>query len=130
MALMLMTVTASCSSSRNNATQNLHPNDVFTVTEDDIANETRMINHAFQGEWKYNGPSVGLNGKNLLSGIAKPIAKNKLKKKLKNAFKKIGLNKARPEFMFDVDGTCSVKMLGMSMNGTYTYNPDVEKITI
>ena len=128
MAAMMLPVTSSCSSSRHN-TRDLSPSEVFTVTDDDIANETLRINRALQGEWKYNGPSVGMSGRNMLSGIAKPIAKSKLKKKLKNAFKQIGLDKARPQFEFDADGSCSVKMFGMGLKGTYNYNPTTEKIS-
>ena len=124
-----MPMTTSCSTSRHNAGRDLHPDDVFTMTEDDIANETRRINLTLQGDWKYNAPSVGVSGKNLLAGIAKPIAKGKLKKKLKNAYKKIGLDKARPQFVFNVDGTCSMKLMGASVKGTYNYNPTTEKIT-
>ncbi|MBR3728687.1 MAG: DUF4923 family protein [Muribaculaceae bacterium] len=128
-AALLMPMTTSCSTSRHNAGRDLHPDDVFTMTEDDIANETRRINLTLQGDWKYNAPSVGVSGKNLLAGIAKPIAKGKLKKKLKNAYKKIGLDKARPQFVFNVDGTCSMKLMGASVKGTYNYNPTTEKIT-
>ena len=128
-AALLMPMTTSCSTSRHNAGRDLHPDDVFTMTENDIANETRRINLTLQGDWKYNAPSVGVSGKNLLAGIAKPIAKGKLKKKLKNAYKKIGLDKARPQFVFNVDGTCSMKLMGASVKGTYNYNPTTEKIT-
>lgn len=128
-AALLMPMATSCSASRHNAGRDLHPDDVFTMTEDDIANETRRINLTLQGDWKYNAPSVGVSGKNLLAGIAKPIAKGKLKKKLKNAYKKIGLDKARPQFVFNVDGTCSMKLMGASVKGTYNYNPTTEKIT-
>lgn len=128
-AALLMPMTTSCSTSRHNAGRDLHPDDVFTMTEDDIANETRRINLTLQGDWKYNAPSVGVSGKNLLAGIAKPIAKGKLKKKLKNAYKKIGLDKARPQFVFNVDGTCSMKLMGASVKGTYNYNPTTDKIT-
>ena len=128
-AALLMPMTTSCSTSRHNAGRDLHPDDVFTMTEDDIANETRRINLTLQGDWKNNAPSVGVSGKNLLAGIAKPIAKGKLKKKLKNAYKKIGLDKARPQFVFNVDGTCSMKLMGASVKGTYNYNPTTEKIT-
>lgn len=128
-AALLMPMTTSCSTSRHNAGRDLHPDDVFTMTEDDIANETRRINLTLQGDWKYNAPSVGVSGKNLLAGIAKPIAKGKLKKKLKNAYKKIGLDKARPQFVFNEDGTCSMKLMGASIKGTYNYNPSTEKIT-
>lgn len=129
MAALMVPVTTSCSSSRHNAGRGLHPDDVFTMTEEDIANETLRINRALQGDWKYNAPSVGVSGKNLIAGIAKPIAKGKLKKKLKSAFKKIGLDKARPQFMFNEDGTCSMKVMGASVKGTYNYNPSTEKIT-
>lgn len=127
--LLLMLLTA-CSASRNAAGgKDLHPDQVFTITEQDIEQETRQINRLLGGEWTYSGPSVDVSGKNVLSSLGKPIAKSKLKKKLKNAFKKIGLNKARPQFSFNEDGTCVIKMLGMSLNGTYNYNPSQEKIT-
>ena len=108
----------------------LHPDEVFTVSQDDIERETRQINNAISGQWTYSAPSVDVSGKNLLAGMGKSIAKGKLKKKLKNAFKKIGLNKARPQFTFNQDGTCAISLLGMSMNGTYNYNPSDEKITL
>ena len=129
MAAIMLPMTSSCGSTRHNANGDLNPSEVFTLTEDDIANETRLINLGLQGEWKYNAPSVGMSGRDLLAGIAKPIAKSKMKKKLKDAFKKIGLEKARPQFAFNVDGTCAVKMMGASLKGTYNYNPTTEKIT-
>lgn len=132
---MTLTLLVSCSASRNNATASsqdgrLNPEQVFTVTDDDIARETQQINSTIKGQWTYNGPSVDVSGKNVLAGIGKPIAKGKLKKKLKNAFKKIGLDKARPQFTFNEDGTCAVSLLGKSLKGTYNYNPSQEKISI
>ena len=123
---------ASCATHRASATGEnglLHPDEVFTLTEEDIARETLQINSAIKGEWTYSAPSVDVSGKNLLSGIGKPIAKSKLKKKLKQAFKKIGLDKARPRFTFNEDGTCAIGLLGMKLNGQYNYNPSQEKIT-
>lgn len=126
---LLLLLTA-CASNRHATGRDYHPDEVFTMTEQDIEKETHQINKLLGGEWTYSGPSVDVSGKNLLSGLGKPIAKGKLKKKLKNAYKKIGLNKARPQFTFNEDGTCAVKLLGMKMNGTYNYNPSQEKITI
>lgn len=131
--LCALALLSSCATTRNsNAGNNgtLHPNDVFTVTEEDIARETRQINNTISGQWTYSAPSVDVSGKNLLAGMGKPIAKGKLKKKLKNAYKKIGLDKARPQFTFNQDGTCAVSLLGMSMKGSYNYNPSDEKITL
>ena len=131
--LCALALLSSCATTRNNYAGNngtLHPNDVFTVTEEDIARETRQINNTISGQWTYSAPSVDVSGKNLLAGMGKPIAKGKLKKKLKNAYKKIGLDKARPQFTFNQDGTCAVSLLGMSMKGSYNYNPSDEKITL
>ena len=120
---------ASCKTSTAASGEQLRPDQVFTITDDDIARETLQINSLLKGEWTYSGPSVDVSGKNLLAGMGKPIAKGKLKKKLKNAYKKIGLNKVKPQFSFNEDGTCAIKLLGASMKGTYNYNPGQEKIT-
>lgn len=131
--LCAVALLSSCATTRNSHAGNsgkLHPDEVFTMTEDDIARETWQINHTISGEWTYNAPSVEVSGKNLLAGMGKSIAKGKLKKKLKKAYNKIGLNKARPQFTFNEDGTCAIKLLGVSMKGTYNYNPSQEKITL
>lgn len=127
----VLAVLSSCGTAKQNAAtvQDLHPDQVFTVTENDIALETRRINEALSGEWTYKGPSVDVSGRNLLSGLGKPIAKGKLKSKLKKAYKTIGLYKVRPQFTFNVDGTCTISMLGARLKGTYNYNPSTEKIT-
>ena len=129
--LICLTLTLfSCATShKQGANGTLHPDEVFTVTGDDIARETWLINSTIKGEWKYKCPSVGVSGKNLLAGVAKPLAKSKLKKKLKNAYKKMGLDKASPSFSFNPDGTCAMKILGVNVKGNYNYNPDLEKIT-
>lgn len=129
LAALMVTAGTSCSSSRNN-TRNLHPDEVFTVTDQDIINETWMVNRAISGTWKYNGPSVGVSGKNVLAGVAKPFAKSKLKKKLKKAYKKVGLDRVRPEFSFNPDGTCAIGVMGKTLKGSYNYNPDLETISI
>ena len=129
MAVLMLTAATSCSSSRNNVSGDLHPDKVFTISDDDIINETWRVNQAISGTWKYNGPSVGVSGKNLLAGVAKPFAKSKLKGKLKKAYKKVGLDKVRPEFAFSPDGTCTMTLMGKSLKGNYNYNPDLETIS-
>ena len=119
----------SCSTARSGSASGLHPDEVFTVTQEDIDRETWQINSKLNGAWKYKGPSVDMSGKGLLAGVSKPIAKGKLKKKLKKAFKTIGLEKACPQFTFDTDGTCAISVMGASMKGSYNYNPSQQKIT-
>ncbi len=127
--LCALVLLSSCAASRNTSSQNLKPDQVFTVTEEDIARETLKINQTLKGQWTYSGPSVDVSGKNLLAGVGKPIAKGKLKKKLKNAFKSMRLDKIKPQFSFDEDGTCSINLLGATLKGSYNYNPSQEKIT-
>ncbi len=128
--LLVMPVTTSCRAAHQASSGDLHPDQVFTITDDDIARETKQINQLLGGQWKYNGPSVGVSGKNVLAGIAKPLAKSKLKKKLKKAYKKVGLDRVRPEFSFNPDGTCAIGVMGKTLKGTYNYNPDLETISI
>ena len=130
LSALMLTAGTSCSSARHNASRDLNPNEVFTVSDNDIINETWMVNRAISGTWKYNGPSVGVSGKNVLAGIAKPLAKSKLKKKLKKAYKKVGLDRVRPEFSFNPDGTCAIGVMGKTLKGSYNYNPDLETISI
>ena len=127
----LIVMMSACGTAKQNSAtmRDLNPDEVFTITEDDIARETRQVNAMIKGEWTYNAPSVDVSGRSFLDGLGKPIAKSKLKKKLKNAYKKIGLYKVRPHFTFNEDGTCAISMLGASLKGTYNYNPDQEKIT-
>jgi len=127
-ALLLFTA---CGSSKHNVNQDLmHPDEVFTLTEGDIARETWLANKAISGEWTYKAPSVDVSGKNLLAGIGKPVAKGKLKKKLNSAYKKMGLDKAKPHFVFNPDGTCAISILGASIKGKYNYNPSTQSITL
>jgi len=126
--MMMLPLSTSCRSSQQ-AAGGLHPDQVFTVTQDDIARETLNVNKMLSGQWKYNAPSVGVNGKNLLAGIAKPLAKGKLKKKLNKAYKKIGLDKARPAFTFNEDGSCAIQVMGARIKGNYNYNPSTQKVT-
>ena len=40
------------------------------------------------------------------------------------------MDKARPQFTFNDDGTCTIRLLGVNLNGQYNYNPDTEKIAL
>ena len=120
---------ASCGAARHGSGgADLSPDEVFTITESDIDRETWIINNAIKGEWNYSGPAVDVSGKNLLAGIGKPLAKGKLKKKLKSAFKKVGLDKMSPHFTFNNDGSCVMRLMGVNINGNYNYNPGSNEI--
>ncbi len=76
------------------------------------------------GEWKYKGPIAEMKGKNVLSSLGKPISKGKVKKELKNAFKKTGIAHKKTRLRLRTDGTFGISFKGSpEITGTYTYSP-------
>ena len=82
------------------------------------------------GAWQYSKPYVHAEGTTLMGKLGKPIAKSKLKKKLDKAYKKLKLNKGWSYLILNDDGTWQMKILGATLNGKYTYDPDNERLTL
>ena len=82
------------------------------------------------GTWQYNKPYVHAQGATFIGKLGKPIAKSKLKKKLDKAYKKLKLNKGWSYMTLFTDGTWQMKILGATINGKYSYDPDNETLTL
>jgi len=82
------------------------------------------------GTWKYDGPSVALKGRNVLASVGKPIAKNKIKKKLDKALKKLKINKKSTTLTLNADHTYLFTVMGKSLRGNYTLDPTGERLTL
>ena len=82
------------------------------------------------GEWKYDGASVEAKGSNVLSQVAKPVAKSKMKKKLNDAFKKLKISKKSTQINFRTDGTFSLRLFGPEINGKYDYDAMENTVTL
>lgn len=91
---------------------------------------TQPVGEDFTGIWKYDKPFVDADGTSIMGKIGKPIAKNKLKSKLNKAFKKLKIKERWQELEFDEGGQWRIKILGQSLKGSYTFNPDNESLTL
>ena len=89
---------------------------------DSVVEHSVAAVYGIYGTWKYDGASVEAKSSNVLSKVAKPVAKSKLKKKLNNAFKKIKINKKTTQITFRADGTYSLRLFGPEMSGKYEYD--------
>jgi len=128
--LSLVATLASCGTASHDTAANDDLDTIDMLTREQLQRDqlVERVCREISGQWKYSGPSVEVSGKNLLAGMGKPIAKSKVKKKLNKAYKKLGLNKVGPQVTLNRDGTCSIALLGRSLNGSYTYDPDEEQL--
>ncbi len=82
------------------------------------------------GAWHYDGASVDAKGNTVLSRVAKPIAKSKLRKKLDGAFKKMKLSKKSTQLTLADDGTFALRLVGPEIHGTYDYDAASGRLTL
>ena len=107
-----------------------NPNEVLMVTED-VDETARLAACAMvAGQWQYDKPYIHADGATLLGKLGKPIAKSKLKKGLNKAYKKIKLNKRWQSLVLSEDGQWQMVVLGLSLKGRYTYDPEEELLTL
>lgn len=99
---------------------------------EDDSTETARIEacQMVAGTWQYSKPYVHAQGTTLMGKLGKPIAKSKLKKKLDKAYKKLKINKGWSYMILDSDGTWQMKILGATLGGKYTYDPENETLTL
>ena len=82
------------------------------------------------GEWQYSKPYVHADGTSVIGKLGKPIAKSKLKKGLDKAYKKIKLKKRWSSLTLMPDGNWEMRVLGATLSGSYSYDPEQERLTL
>ena len=128
--LSLMSLLVVTMASAQDTTTLLHPDSVFTITDDEVQQVRTEANRLIAGEWKYDGACVEAKSSSLVAKVAKPIAKSKIKKKLEKAFKKIKLKKKETRLTLHEDGTFAMKIIGPEIKGKYEYVPEQEQLTL
>lgn len=105
------------------------PNEVFVVG--DVVEQQRLVAcQMVAGTWQYDKPYVHADGATVIGKLGKPIAKSKIKKNLNKAYKKMKINKRWESLTLTEDGAWKMKVLGLSLSGSYTYDPDQELLTL
>ena len=105
--------------------------DTIALSDDELsAYRLAAANHAVAGTWHYSGPSVQAQGTSLVGKLGKPLAKSKLKSKLKKAFDKLKIKKRWNSFELTPDGQWRMTLIGANVGGNYTYDPGSERLTL
>lgn len=129
MAVALCLTSAAVLAQDNNLAL-IHPDSVFTLTEQDIIDEHIEANRTLAGQWQYDKPSIQAQGTSLIGKLGKPLAKNKLKKKLDKAYKKLKIKQRWSSMTLSEDGHWTMTVVGRKLGGNYFFNPTSGCITL
>lgn len=80
------------------------------------------------GTWHYSEPGVAFTSDNTLAKAGGEVAAAQAKTKLTESYKAIGLRRDNTQLTFNSDKTFSGRILGRSINGTWTYDSSNQKI--
>lgn len=128
--LFVLTFGFSCFAQEVDSTDYFDPEDVFVVSED-VEEANRLATcQIVAGEWQYDKPYVHADGASVMGKLGKPIAKSKIKKNLDKAYKKMKINKRWSSMTLSDDGEWTMKVLGLSFGGSYTYDPEQQQLTL
>lgn len=101
------------------------------VEEEDTVEVARLAAcQLVAGSWQYSKPFVHADGASFVGKLGKPIAKSKLKKNLDKAFKKLKIKNRWNSMTLGDDGSWEMKVAGLPVRGSYSYEPDNERLTL
>lgn len=104
------------------------------VREDLSADSVTLLrehNAAVAGRWQYDSPAVELAGTNLVSAAGKPIAKGKVRGKLKKMLKRLGIAHRRTTLTLNNGGTWVLELRGrQAVSGSYTFDPSTSRLNL
>ena len=107
------------------------PDEVFTLTDEDIAAERLEACRKVAGTYRYKEPYVQAEAHGVIGCVKEPIAKSKLRKKLTKAYKKIRIKKNVLALTLNPDGTYRLDgPAGLSRNGKFSYNTGTQAVTL
>ena len=76
------------------------------------------------GTWKYVEPGVAFTSENALQKAGGQVISGTVKEKLMPTYNSLGVSSSNTTFTFSQDGKFSAKILGKSLSGTYSYDPN------
>ena len=74
------------------------------------------------GTWKYYQPGCAFTSENALATAGGKVVAAQAKEKLQPTYDKLKISGKNTYFTFNQDGTFSAKVMGKTINGTYTFN--------
>ncbi|MDO4995192.1 MAG: DUF4923 family protein [Bacteroidales bacterium] len=93
-----------------------------------IGNTTNA--NSIVGTWVYTEPTVQFESENFLAQAGGTVASAAIVNKIKPYYQKIGIKPGAFSFTFNSNNTCTYTLKGQTYQGTYSYNPSNNTITI
>lgn len=128
--LFVLTFGFSCFAQEVDSTAFFDPEEVFVVSENVEEVNRLAACQMVAGVWQYDKPYVHADGASVMGKLGKPIAKSKIKKSLDKVYKKMKIKKRWNSMTLTEDGEWTMKVLGLSFGGSYTYDPEHEQLTL
>ena len=120
-AALLMT---SCGFTGGTATNGASTTDILGGILGAITNPNTLgdIEKDVIGTWKYYQPGCAFTSENALATAGGKVVAAQAKEKLQPTYDKLKISGKNTYFTFNQDGTFSAKVMGKTINGTYTFN--------
>ena len=82
------------------------------------------------GNWTYAGPKLVFESENILSQIGGQVLSSNLEQKLGTYLEKMGFKAGKSTLSLGNDGNCSLTLGSKTLNGTYAYDANTNKLTM
>ena len=82
------------------------------------------------GTWTYAGPKVVFESENILSQLGGQVLSNNIEQKLGTYLEKMGFKAGKSVLTLAGDGNCSLTLGSKTLNGTYAYDANTNKMTM
>ncbi len=96
----------------------------------DVIGLNKMKESTLVGTWTYKEPAVAFTSESLLAEAGGAIAASACESQLVSAYESLGINSSNTSFTFNDDGSFTVKLIGHSVKGTYTFDEDEQAVTL
>jgi hypothetical protein len=97
---------------------------------DFVIGGTRLNQSDLVGTWIYAQPGCVFTSQNLLSKAGGTAATSQIRQKLSSAYSSLGFANNNTGFAFDQNGNFEAVLKGLSLNGTYTFEPSTGKLNL
>ena len=82
------------------------------------------------GTWNYHNPGVAFTSDNMLAKAGGELAAKTIKEQLKQTYSQVGFKRANTRLQFNQDKTFAATLGGRNISGTWTYEPNAQKIML
>lgn len=96
-----------------------------------VAGKKGLTAERLQGQWTFEKSACELKTENILKGAGGSVISSQMEKKIDDLCAKAGIKEGKFSYTFNADSTFTSELAsGKPMNGTYTFNPETQTLTM